>query len=163
VRYVADAMMVTTFVAAISFVAIYLRRNWRSSQVGWNLMAFGVVLVIETGLALSTLIFGRDWAARELVRAIAWALIGGVMWWRVVLVARPPASPADPTSDALREADPLPGQRTSSFSTPTSSGSHLAPTSSKSESLKRTGIVGQDAGRDSPDLPTDGPPESDRS
>jgi hypothetical protein len=155
-RYIADAMMVMTFLAAISFVAIYLRRNWRSSQVGWNLMAFGVVLVIETGLALSTLVFGRDWAAGELVRAIAWALIGGVMWWRVVLVARPSAPPVHPTSDGLPERDPLPGQRITSDSTSTSSASHRPRSSSTSRSLKPDRIVGQDADRDTPDQPTDG-------
>lgn len=91
-KLLTSAMVIATFLGAVVFVLVYLRRNWHSSAVGLNLMAFGVVIAIESGLAVSTLIWGTQWANRDIIRVASWALISATMWWRVVLLftTRPP-------------------------------------------------------------------------
>lgn len=103
IRMVANLFMVETFLAAAAFCAVYMRRNWQRTAVGWNLMAFGVVLLIETGLAVSTLFLGVQWPYRDWVRAFAWALVGGVMTWRVALLftTHPPPT-VDPSMVLVR-------------------------------------------------------------
>lgn len=100
-RTLTSAMVIATFLGALVFVLVYLRRNWHSSAVGLNLMAFGVVIAIESGLAASTLIFGTEWANRDIIRVISWALISATMWWRVVLLftTRSPRTPPAPRDD----------------------------------------------------------------
>jgi hypothetical protein len=85
-KSITNAMVISTFVGAVVFVIVYLRRNWHSSAVGLNLMMFGLVIAIESGLGVATLIWGTDWANRDLVRIISWALVAGTMWWRVALL-----------------------------------------------------------------------------
>ncbi len=89
-KFLADAMVWATFAGAVLFVAVYLRRNWRSSAVGRNVMIFMVVIALVSGLAVSSLVFGREWPLRDLIRAIAWGMVAGVIWWRNALLLRTP-------------------------------------------------------------------------
>jgi hypothetical protein len=121
-------------------------------------VAFGVVLLIEARLAVSTLVFGHGWPARELVRAIAWALIGGVGGGGSR--SSPGRRHRRPTQRRHRrptqrrhrrpKRTSYPASAFTSRSTPTSSGSD-APASSTANSTGRTAIVGQDPRRDSGD------------
>lgn len=86
----ADMMVYATFIGAVVFVVVYARRHWLTSGIGINLMLLGVVVAIESGLALSVLVFGVNWPHRELVRGVAWLLIAATLWHRVYLVLRMP-------------------------------------------------------------------------
>lgn len=101
-------LVIVTFVGACAFCAVYARRHWRT-PIGWNIMAMAVVIAIETGLAIVALLFGADWPARDLIRALAWTLIAGVLWWRVALVAWPPPPPLQ--HDELADAHTEPKER----------------------------------------------------
>lgn len=101
-NHVADAMVWTTFAGALVFVSAYARRHWRASGIGINLMALGIVIIIESGLALSTLMFGVHWPHRDAVRAFAWLLVAAVLWHRVALVLRVPDPNKPPTLAELR-------------------------------------------------------------
>lgn len=99
VAQVPAVLVVVTFLGALTFIGVYLRRHWRT-PVGVNLMALAVVMVIETGLAIAALIFGTNWPFRDEIRAGAWALVAYVLWWRVGLLftvglgaAAPPPTP----------------------------------------------------------------------
>jgi hypothetical protein len=98
-KLLADGMVYATFVGAVLFVAVYLRRNWRSSAVGRNVMIFMVVIALVSGLAVSTLIFGREWPLRDLIRAVAWGMVAGVIWWRNALLLRTPRPAPRPGAD----------------------------------------------------------------
>lgn len=89
-KALADAMIYATFAGAVVFVIAYARRHWRTSGIGINLMLLGVVVAIESGLALSVVVFGVDWPHREAVRAVAWFLVAFTLWHRVILVLRIP-------------------------------------------------------------------------
>lgn len=96
-KTVADLMVCATFLGAVVFVTVYVRRQWRTTGIGINLMALGVVIIIESGLALLAVAFGVHWPYRDLIRAIAWFLITAVMWHRVILILRIP-DPGRPRS-----------------------------------------------------------------
>lgn len=103
----ADAAVIATALGALAFVIAYAIRShgaWRGNGVGQNIMAFMVVVLIVSSLAVVSIFFGRDWPARELVRGTAWGAVAFVVWWRVVLVwtlhprkKRPPKS-GDPAN-----------------------------------------------------------------
>jgi hypothetical protein len=98
VRVVPAVLVVATFLGALAFIGVYLRRHWRT-PVGLNLMALAVVMLIETGLGIAAIIWGTNWPARDQIRVVAWALICWVLWWRVGLLfavrlgAAPPPLP----------------------------------------------------------------------
>jgi membrane-associated phospholipid phosphatase len=100
VRALANGMTYATFMGAIVFVTVYARRHWRTSGIGINLMLLGVVVAIESGLALSTVVFGVHWPHRDAVRAFAWFLVAFTLWHRVLLVLRMPRA-RPPTVDEL--------------------------------------------------------------
>jgi hypothetical protein len=95
-KYLTNGMVYATFIGAVAFTVVYLRRNWHASAVGLNLMAFGLVIAIESGLAVVSLIWGQTWTNRDIVRVIAWALIAGTMWWRVALLFTTGKAPRTP-------------------------------------------------------------------
>lgn len=82
---VSRALVVLTFLSAIAFCAVYVRRHWRT-PIGYNLMALAAVMVVETGLAILGLAFGANWPGRDYIRAFCWALIAYVLIWRVALL-----------------------------------------------------------------------------
>lgn len=95
----ASAMVVATFLGALTFVVVYLGRNWRQSAIGRNVMAFMAVITVVSGLAVSSIIFGQQWPYRDLIRALCWGAVAVTIWWRVVLLLRVPRhrqSDADP-------------------------------------------------------------------
>lgn len=110
-RALADAMVIATFLGALVFVIAYLHRNWRSTAIGRNVMALMAIIAIVSALAVSSIVFGHNWPARDLIRALAWGSVAGAVWWRVVLLWHTPgrtapamlvapttAVPTDPTA-----------------------------------------------------------------
>jgi len=88
--------VIATALGALVFVISYawLTRNaWRRSAVGQNVMALTAVILVVSLLAVSAIMFGIDWPARNAIRAGAWWAVAVIVWWRVVLLFR--AQPRD--------------------------------------------------------------------
>lgn len=116
VRVAPGVLVIATFLGALTFVAVYLRRHWRT-PVGYNLMALAVVLLIETALGIAAIIWGVNWPARDQIRIGAWALVAWVIWWRVGLLfaaglGAGATAPTDGCCPTCRQR--LPGEHTSS-------------------------------------------------
>lgn len=112
IRAVPTVLIVVTFFGALTFCGVYLRRHWRT-PVGYNLMALGVVMLIETSLGILGILFGSNWPGRDYIRAGAWALVAFVLWWRVGLLytlglGRPVTVPAVPDGTCPCCLRPLP-------------------------------------------------------
>lgn len=86
----ASAMVVATFLGALTFVVVYLGRAWRQTAIGRNVMAFMMVITLVSGLGVASIVFGQSWPYRDLIRALAWGAVAATVWWRVVLLIRVP-------------------------------------------------------------------------
>lgn len=107
-RVLANLMVWATFAGALVFVAVYLGRNWKTTAVGRNVMVFMFVIMIVSGLAVSSLVFGRDWPYRDLIRALAWGMVAAVIWWRNLLLIGTPRRRNDAGED---DTPPMGGTR----------------------------------------------------
>jgi hypothetical protein len=86
-----DAAIVATALGALVFVisyAVTTRGAWRSSIVGWNVMAFMTVVLLVSTLAVVAIFFGTNWPFREAIRSVAWTMVAAVIWWRVAILYR---------------------------------------------------------------------------
>lgn len=86
-----DAAVIFTTLGALVFVCSYAwmtRGAWRDSAVGMNVMAFMAAILIVSALAVAAIIFGSDWPHRNLIRTVAWGVIGVCIWWRVFILFR---------------------------------------------------------------------------
>jgi hypothetical protein len=83
--------IIATALGALVFVTSYAwltRGNWKHSLMGLHVMAFMIVILTVSSLAVATLFFGTEWPYRDYIRAGAWGMVAGVIWWRVVLLFR---------------------------------------------------------------------------
>jgi hypothetical protein len=86
-----DAAVIFTALGALVFVVSYAwqtRGAWRDSIMGKHVMTFMAAILLVCLLAVAGVIWGTDWPYRNAIRAGAWALVGGCIWWRVVLLFR---------------------------------------------------------------------------
>lgn len=75
--------------------------KWWRSPLGRNMMALALVHVITFGLVVVQLDFGTAWAGRPWVRALVFAGIAVVYWWRLSIlvvdqILAPPAGRGAP-------------------------------------------------------------------
>ena len=80
-----DLLILGTWLGAMIFVGRYALTRWYRTDAGQNVMAFMLVVLIATSLAVVA-IFQEDAAWRPLARLICWALIFSVVAWRVVIL-----------------------------------------------------------------------------
>ena len=86
-----SAAIIITALGAWFFVVSYAwttRGAWRDSPVGLNVMAFTAVVAVVSTLAVIAVFWGTDWPGRNVVRGLAWGLVGACIWWRVVILYR---------------------------------------------------------------------------
>jgi len=86
-----SAAIIFTALAALAFVISYAwttRGAWRDSVVGLNVMAFMASILVVSLLGVAAVVFGTNWPFRDVVRTGAWALIGTIIWWRVIILYR---------------------------------------------------------------------------
>lgn len=98
------AAIILTALGAVVFVISYAwttRGNWRRNPLGWNVMLFMLAIAIVSSLAVAGVLWGTDWPHREIIRPVAWAMIGACIWQRVILLYRvqhqPEPTPVDPS------------------------------------------------------------------
>lgn len=111
-----DEFLVTSgdWAAHFGFVGILLftlgyavfARWWRS-PIGRNMMALAVVHCVVFGLIVVQIDFGTSWGGRPVVRALVFASIAMVYWWRgfILLVDQilaPPAGRGAPSGAVRR-------------------------------------------------------------
>jgi hypothetical protein len=86
-----NTAIILTALGAVVFVASYAwttRGAWRDSTVGLNVMTFMAVIAVVSSLAVAAIFFGTNWPGREVVRGVAWSLVGACIWWRVFILYR---------------------------------------------------------------------------
>lgn len=86
-----DAAVIFTAAGALVFVlayAITTRGAWHRSMVGINVMSFMAAIAVVSALAVVAIIWGTNWPGRDVIRTVAWGLIGSIIWWRVALLLR---------------------------------------------------------------------------
>ena len=80
-----NALLAVAAVALIVFPFCYhltTRGHWRDSVMGWHLMSFmGALGIVMTFAILNFAFELYDW-----VRPLAWLLVAGVAWWRLILL-----------------------------------------------------------------------------
>lgn len=79
---VTDVLVIAAFVGALLFVLRYLRTRWFSTPMGRHVMGFMVGLALILGLAAATTLWG-EFANRNVIRFLTYAVINGIVWWRV--------------------------------------------------------------------------------
>lgn len=83
-----DWLLVSGFVAALTFVAGYMRVRWASTEAGRNVMALMAVIALLLGLAAARIVFGINYPGREWIRLGSVILLNIALWWRTVLLWR---------------------------------------------------------------------------
>lgn len=86
-----DTAVFFTALGALVFVVSYAwttRGAWRDSAVGVNIMSFMAAILVVSILAVAAIVWGSNWPYRTVIRTVAWAAIGGCIWWRVLILYR---------------------------------------------------------------------------
>ena len=84
-----NALVVVTCVGAITFCILYgLSSPWFSSAIGRNMMAMMAAIGGFLVLAVIRIIWPDAFDDLPWIRPVAWSVIGGIVWWRVVLLVR---------------------------------------------------------------------------
>lgn len=100
-----DAAIIFTAAGALAFVVAYALTTggaWHRSVVGINVMSFMASIAVVSALAVAGVIWGTDWPGRDVIRTVAWGLIGTCIWWRVVILFRVQRQGRDPEAPAAR-------------------------------------------------------------
>lgn len=84
-----NVLVVLTCAGAITFCAMYaLFSPWWKSAMGRNVMAMMGTIGLFLILAIIRMIWPNAFNDMPWIRLVAWSLIGGIVWWRVVLLVR---------------------------------------------------------------------------
>ena len=89
IEVVGNVLVVLTCVGAITFCVLYaLSSPWFSSAIGRNMMAMMGTIGLFLILAIIKMVRPDAFNDLPWIRPVAWTLIGGIVWWRVVLLVR---------------------------------------------------------------------------
>lgn len=84
---VANALIVATCAGAIVFCVLYaVLAPWRRSAMGRNVMALMAIIALFLVLATMHMRWPHLFDHQQWIRPVMWALICGIVWWRVALL-----------------------------------------------------------------------------
>lgn len=80
VELITTGLIYISFFASLAFVVGYLVvAPWWRTTIGRQMLAFGVVVLLISTLAVLSQIFGQDYAARPVFRLLTWTGTAGTM------------------------------------------------------------------------------------
>ena len=85
-KTLADLTAHVTTVSVLVFVITYgFGAPWWRTPIGRNIFALAIAHLMIFGLVSFNLIWGLDWAGRQIVRFLIFASVASIMAWRTVI------------------------------------------------------------------------------